>query len=289
MLQPPLSFELFSLTDWLESVLLFQQDPPPTMSAADIQAALEGINESDLEGSASDIQRAVQARHLSIQAYPIQRTLTGYERTMAWTECLSYSFLLLASLHHHYPKLRPPKYSQRIHEAAELFERLSAIALGAYVSGEVERFAEIRRPPVPRFFGEALMYLSECSGESVGAGLYVTGDEKDDGVDLLAWRPFPDRRPGQLMLFGQCAIGLDWNDKFGDLIENHWRGHMFWHVYPGKAFMVPFHHEEGELWRRSCGAGGIIFDRLRLAAMVGTEDLPGGLAPLWWTPYRERG
>jgi hypothetical protein len=37
--------------------------------------------------------------------------------------------------------------------------------------------------------------------------------EKDEGVDVIAWRSFADGRPGQMLLLGQVASGHDWPDK----------------------------------------------------------------------------
>jgi hypothetical protein len=39
------------------------------------------------------------------------------------------------------------------------------------------------------------------------------GRTKDGGVDVVAWRPFADQRPGVVIAYGQVASGLDWRDK----------------------------------------------------------------------------
>jgi hypothetical protein len=37
--------------------------------------------------------------------------------------------------------------------------------------------------------------------------------EKDEGIDIIAWREFSDKRAGKLLLLGQVASGNDWTQK----------------------------------------------------------------------------
>lgn len=43
--------------------------------------------------------------------------------------------------------------------------------------------------------------------------LWSNGREKDAGIDVIAWRDFPDLRAGKLILVGQVASGNDWTGK----------------------------------------------------------------------------
>ena len=41
--------------------------------------------------------------------------------------------------------------------------------------------------------------------------------QKDYGIDLIAFIPFNDSRKGHFMAFGQCKTGTSWRDKLGQM------------------------------------------------------------------------
>ena len=47
---------------------------------------------------------------------------------------------------------------------------------------------------------------------------------KDGGVDVVAWRPFPDGRSGFPVLLAQCTIEKDYRHKAGDVDTRIWSG-----------------------------------------------------------------
>ena len=99
----------------------------------------------------------------------------------------------------------------------------------------------------------------------------------DDDLDIISWRPFRDRRSGQLILLGQCTIGVDWDDKLRDLSLGLWNKHIDWAVSPTRAFAVPFIHDDNG-WDRITAEGGIIFDRVRISSLIRPTDLPKNLS-----------
>ncbi len=97
---------------------------------------------------------------------------------------------------------------------------------------------------------------------------------KDEGIDFVIWKTSPDaRKIGQLFIIGQCACGNNWPDKFNDIDVQklkRWFKPMTL-VPPVKAFATPFHITTPLLTEASRQAG-LVFDRLRLAAIATKEN-----------------
>lgn len=91
-------------------------------------------------------------------------------------------------------------------------------------------------------------------------------DANDDKLDAVAWVPFSDRCKGQLVIFGQCKTGTNWNDQITHLqpggFIKRWMREPFL-LDPLRAFCV----SEAMDRSRWCGASiyaGLIFDRCRI-------------------------
>jgi hypothetical protein len=66
---------------------------------------------------------------------------------------------------------------------------------------------------------------------------------KDDGIDIIAWRPSPDGLPGTIYLLGQVASGKDWRGK--TVIAYITMFHQYWFhrqpaAQPQAAMFIPF-------------------------------------------------
>ena len=97
-------------------------------------------------------------------------------------------------------------------------------------------------------------------------GLIDPSAEKDDGLDVLAWRPFADPRCNFVCLFGQCATGADWPNKNPEPKEflNVWLRLETPAVNP--AIFVPFTLNDVDWVKKSQSL--IVFDRCRISALV---------------------
>lgn len=155
---------------------------------------------------------------------------------------------------------------------AELFENVCLQAACSYLGGEGVRFGSPRRAPVPRGFQEALDKI--CSRSLLNEGgparqARETARAKDGGLDILAWQHFPDRRPGKLVLMGQCTTGRsDINSKLAELDERAFQELFLgrpWESRPVRAFFFPWSHFDPANWCRWARLGGILFDRCRVA------------------------
>jgi len=177
-----------------------------------------------------------------------------------------YTFLLLLAT---YGKDAGPRRMN----GAQLFELLSTEVAAAYLGGAPNEafgfhFGFPRRNS-PRGFRDALDGM--CSHIGEGGGCDRTkpnvAAQRDGDLDLVAWRPFKDRREGKLIAFGQCASGNDWKDKLTDLQIDAFCDWMLDRppVLPLRLFFVP-HRVEKSRWRQTVVKGGVVFDRCRMAS-----------------------
>jgi len=270
MITLPVSQDVVALVDWLEASLL-------TQNAGRISdtAIIDVFSEADFDdpdGLLADINRTLRARSSAVgTSYPFRRDGLGYARTGTWKQYLPYSFMLFTSLNQSYGELNFIRGSAN--RPAELFETLASKAVEKYLDCSVIRIGAPRRKPVPGAFPDALEYAVKEMREIIGARDLEKQARGDDGVDLIGWRTFGDARASQAIILTQCAIGTDWRDKRDGVSLEMWRRHIDWHSAPLKGFAVPFHHEEGNSWRETATRAAIIFDRLRIARLVGVSVL----------------
>jgi hypothetical protein len=105
---------------------------------------------------------------------------------------------------------------------------------------------------------------------------------KDGGVDVVAWRPFPDGRSGFPVLLAQCTLERDYTHKAGDVDTRVWSGWLALDVDPSTALAIPDVVAAGEEWN-ALAARTIVLDRIRLAALIGvpTDGSPADRAFEW--------
>lgn len=155
----------------------------------------------------------------------------------------------------------------------QLFEEVAELAIGNCLGGPRNEVSTYQfgfpRRLNPAGFRAALDDLCQRMGEGGSSKNRPTRkDQKDASLDLIAWRPFPDRRRGLVMAWGQCATGADWREKLTDLQPEDWASAWMAErpaVVPLRSFFVP-HRVDREHWDVSAIAGGVLFDRCRIAA-----------------------
>jgi hypothetical protein len=159
---------------------------------------------------------------------------------------------------------------------AAMFERLCAHAAKQYFGGEANgasafRFGSPRRVPLAKL-SDAIDHL--CKELSEGGGVrdpeYAkhTGDE---GLDIVAWKHFPDRRGGKLIAFGQCAGGrVNWTDKLNELDGQKFASKLFRDpmiVAPIRFFFIP-RRVPSDNWDKVSIDAGVVFDRCRIVSCL---------------------
>ena len=305
--RPPTATQL---ADWVELNLLFSEDD--RISRADVSEILDDdpdanepsdhfkdfdwrgatrneesslrqeVAQLDAEGQSATERLVEEAwRELETRArfvgegYPFAVTGRSVVRQGQPEDSCAYSFLLMLGARLSYgisvntvPVLRP----------SILFERIVAVALQSYVGGRVRRFGwPYREEALQGNFREAAQKLAWELNEAEGQFLTVTADEKDHGLDVIAWSPFPD---GRLALRGGGAprsAGF-WRGGGGVLPRHPDHSHRSaGNVDPGGHR----HHPAGpEQNPGGDGAAGGVRDVQLFALAGGEQDLGGAAAEI---------
>lgn len=160
------------------------------------------------------------------------------------------------------------------------FQICATIAAAGYMNGDAYWFGHPRPDQMP--FMEAirkvagLLHGVAAPKPPPGETLYA----KDGGIDVIAWRDHHDGRPAKLIMYGQCASGMNWVGKPVTGKVN--RMDSYYSLAPSKhwipALLTPFplysekenaHNLRTEeamqgFYRQSEAEMGVIIDRLRL-------------------------
>ncbi len=267
MLQLPKSpVDTIKLADWLELTALLVADKQS--SAGDLSAALRMASiftdETTLENKVLEVFHELERRAQAAgNAYPflIEGNLVTTHRRRK--KCRPYVFCLCLSYFGFSDKKSRKHYPER------LFEDLSCDAVTYYLNGRSIRFGWPRRRPFPAQFTSAVdclckFHVREGEGFRLQADV---NDIKDDRVDIVAWKEFPDNHTGKLLLFGACAAGEHWEEKRLELRPDEFCKNWMVNSPPSpliKAFFVP-HRVQQTDWDRYTREGGIIFDRCRIS------------------------
>ncbi|CAN5446862.1 hypothetical protein BH10PSE1_BH10PSE1_27030 [soil metagenome] len=308
------------IADWLELLALFSDRGRAPISSIrslirrsgdDRLAAVELDLDADVEGepeiterAADDIEERVveelEFRAATLgDAYPfvIENGSDGASEQLVrrddWADLATgsgfYAFCLLDSAIRE-KTITVPKGPERAHVTAigKVFQICACMAVGGYLNADVVSFG------FPRATGDAFLPALKATWERYGS--FKVLDEvpygfddalKDAGIDIIAWRKFPDPFAATFLMMVQVASGLNWKDKaVGDDIrafKNWFHAPRFENVVP--AMCIPFplwfdldeppSDDEGNKLPFSAGVAtkfeyrearfGIIFDRGRIA------------------------
>lgn len=259
--------DALKLADWLELYALVSRDS--NSSSGDLERALRRA--AVLEADREDIERKylevfteLEARARSAKrAYPFKIKGALLELKSKIDDFPSYVFCLCLSFWRWKHPKGEPVFPRR------MFEDLSSVAARNYVNGESVRFG-FPRQTLMGTFGKAVKDLCALVREGSGYRTQSTRPRRDDKVDVVAWRHFPDKLPGKVVLFGQCASGADWESKIDELQpESFCKQWMLQApVSPMvKALFIP-HRVDPRQWEYINRRAGIVFDRCRLSYWV---------------------
>lgn len=185
----------------------------------------------------------------------------------------SYVFLLLLSWFGPNQDHTPRRHPERS------FETLCARAIRSYFGGlthsKTYRFGWPRSEPHQSFSMALDHVIAELNEGGNAKPITDTRAPRDDQLDIVAWIPFTDKLPGQLIAFGQCAAGSNWEAKVSELPDTAgWCSHRMTDpplVPPIRTFFVPHCIERGR-WEWASRRAGIVFERCRIASCSLTLD-----------------
>ncbi|WP_156374251.1 hypothetical protein [Cellulomonas sp. Leaf334] len=123
----------------------------------------------------------------------------------------------------------------------------------------------------PSFRERISKYAAQSGMKQIEVPSAPFPNDKDLGLDVVFWLPFPDRRGADLHFLIQCATGRNWGSKFDDINIDEWRLHLNWAVPPVRMFCVPnVIRLAEEQWIRASKRAGWIVDRPRLLEFAQT-------------------
>jgi hypothetical protein len=189
----------------------------------------------------------------------------------SWQDTPAHSFCVLLSLAKWYREWARPFGSDYTEQGA-LFEDLTKESLEKLFSGwhiHQTGWTRTRTNRLATVVDEVADHLGESKGV-IERWTRPTANEA--GLDLLCYRPFPDRRVGVPVYLMQCASGGDWEGKLHTPNLNIWRHIVQFAAMPKKAFATPFAFLEDEFIRNSALVDGLLLDRYRLLSVADTEE-----------------
>lgn len=173
-----------------------------------------------------------------------------------------YMYMLLAT--------RLNMKDDRIHgdlDGTRLFEELAADSAGCYLGSRAKSLI-FGTAAQGVGFVEKVNDLCRHLGEGGGFNDRSSGGatQKDGKLDVVAWTPFSDERPGKLVLFGQCKTGTHYRNDLTHLQPRSFCDKWFRFpptLTPTRAFFVT-EALPSSRWRETAIDAGLLFDRCRI-------------------------
>ncbi len=256
------------LADWLELSALSSPSGGASSgyleSALNIAGLLDGRGPEAIQQKALEVFDELEDRAKAAQSgYPFEVKAPSLQLIGDWREHPAYVFCLCLSYFNH----KQMKGSND--QPRRWFEHLSRDAAKHYIGGDALRFGSPRhQQEVPKSFKKAIEHVCKKLNEGKGYKSGGLPNRKDDALDIIAWKHFPDGLPGKLILFGNCASEKNWeNSKKSELAPEPFC--VDWMIEPlscqiVKTLFIPHRIDRNRfvpLLRRA----GIIFDRCRIA------------------------
>lgn len=263
------------LADWLEVNALLDVDH--SSSTEDLTSLLKieySDKDSQIESLRTDVSSELLSRMRKIgDAYPFifNGKLLKIKNIRSFKKQFTYLFCLFIS----YIGLDKGSKELKIWDSKEitcLFEKISTLVAHNFLSCK-EIDAQSLQFGAPRTewqkemqpFKKAIEVLKNLINEGNVKCNLTSSKRKDAGLDVIAWRQFPDGRSSKLFLLGQCAAGNNFKEKkreIGDLRQYY----SFWDM-PGVmlSFFIPHEVDESDWQTFYFPEVGILFDRSRVS------------------------
>jgi hypothetical protein len=248
--------------DWLEIYAL--EDKDRSSSIGDLERVL---NQNSLDKRKCETYCAAVGTELgsrfkgAADGYPFTFSGSLLKQKDDLAKHTPYIFCLFLSYFDGAKKPHKGIYPDRI------FEHVSRIAAQSYLNGQAVRFGWPRdASELPVQFTKAVEIICGHLGE-VNYNGKKAARAKDDELDVVVWKHFPDRRSGKIILWGQCAAGWDWESKLSfnpNVFRKRWVQPDFSNPLL-KSIFIP-HVVDPNRWDYFAAEAEILFDRCRIAS-----------------------
>lgn len=263
--------EISEVADWFELLMLINEfDQISRAQLLDRFVAETGATAQELEPQINFLFMEIsRRRRIAGFSYPlIVDDLIVKTNKQPCTEF--YKFLLLISI-----KKSPLRKRRGFKEVDQIFDNIVCEAVKIYF-GEGTETLRFGWPPSdgrPKKFTKALEWLSVKTGINVGIGASSPAN-KDGGVDVVAWKPFSDKRTAFIIALIQCTIQLDWFPKGKDIVDHVWLSKLDTGRFALTSLAIPFIIEKNfDKWDDLRRTVNLIFDRLRLSEVLSRSDI----------------
>jgi hypothetical protein len=234
-------------------------------------------NEDENTQTLDEVMNEIERRSMACgQEYPFKLerkgTVLRYDVSLEKSQrSLIYRYLLLST--------RLNMKNNRVHDSIDgtiLLEPLSAHVLRNYLGKEKAK-SFVFGTSCDGSFQDRVEYLCQaiCEGSGFRNIDEASAQAKDDKLDAVAWVPFSDCLPGQLIVFCQCKTGSNWSEAITELhpeafIKRWMRDPVI--VNPARALCVSEAADRSK-WRGHSVYSGILFDRCRMVDFC--DDIDG--------------
>jgi len=247
--------------DWAEMSVLFSGGN--TISRSDFETALEESGHSNPDYILGNIWQEVGWRQSTLpELHPIYVTQSSLIKKLQWHQSLPYSFMLLLARNYFYESTKLNRYTRSL--PSKLFERLVSVSLKEYLGRSLNIGWPRKGIFKQKTFKESIIYFTNLSNEDISIPIRTRRKAKDEGADVIAWRPI-DQRSGQAIIVAQCTIEKNWHNSVGKVNLDTWQNIVDFAIKPMKALAFPaVYHDQWNFWSKQ---GGILLDRLRLSLL----------------------
>lgn len=264
VIEPPTDYTAFELAEWIETHLLLSRST--AVSKTQILSAFpagQGPDGAEVEQLFSEILRRASYAN---SVYPF--TVSDEQIIIdADIDPSAYKLLLLLSIEK--APFRASKELNEINPVFELLTREALVSLGG--AGTIaKRFGWPSSDGRPEFLGDAIHWLTDEMGLRRGAfDGEVDRNDKDGGIDVVAWQPFDDDAPSFPVWMAQCTVQVTYERKPADVEPDKW---MTW-IRLGKGpqitlsvpYAIPYDSKVRDQLKYKAH---IVLDRFRLCRLL---------------------
>lgn len=255
------------LCDWIESSVLFGDDPVSMSEVTDLLIEHEVYREQDFADEVVGSAWSILRRRYGALGSPLdfRVSATRIEKAATWNDHPAYAFcMMLACSTYLYPTAMA--VHRNINAQGELFEKLSVESLVEMLPGwKVEPIGWT--PSNPTKLKGSIDGIIKNLREVAGAekDTHVTAHSNEIGLDILAYLEFDDSYAALPVLMIQCASGDDWKRKRKTPDLAIWGKIISFISKPTKGFVMPYAFAEpGDFRREATSVEGVFVDRYRL-------------------------
>jgi hypothetical protein len=266
--------DLIAVVEWLEASVLFGETPVSFPQVIDVLCENQIYESQDFAwGFLADVSAELQFRSRTLgDAYPFILEENRLSPATRWRDNAAYSFCLALSLAPLYPSWLKKFHKKGYNEQGAHFEALTHGALQLMFTGWVAHRTGWHTKQ-PAQLGALIGQLAGLLDEQIGQPQRWTKESaKDEGLDIVCFRPFADGRVGSVCILFQCASGKDWSGKLHTPNVEVWTKVIDFASAPLKGIAIPYQLTAEQMRHAVLRAKGMIIDRLRLLSPTKGKD-----------------